>query len=90
MEGWVDIMYFGMDSVSIWTWIYYFFMILIGAFILINLTLAIILSKFNEGRSIVRIENLFLPPKQSLKFYYYYYYYYRYVVKGKKDHTRQG
>ena len=51
LEGWVDIMYFGMDSISIWTWIFYVFLILIGAFILINLTLAIILSKFNEGRA---------------------------------------
>ena len=51
LEGWVEIMYFGMDSLSAWCWIYFFFLIMFGSFILINLTLAVILSKFNEGRA---------------------------------------
>lgn len=51
LEGWVDIMYWGMDSVSPWVWVYFILMIMFGALILINLTLAVILSKFNEGRA---------------------------------------
>eukprot|EP00939_MAST-03C_sp_MAST-3C-sp1_P002275 g2275.t1 len=50
LEGWVDIMYWGMDSVSPWTWIYFILMIMFGAFILINLTLAVILSKYEESK----------------------------------------
>jgi hypothetical protein len=57
LEGWVDIMYWGMDSVSVWTWIFYIVLIIIGAFVLINLALAIILSKFNEGRAEILKEN---------------------------------
>jgi len=57
LEGWCEIMYWGMDSSSIWTWIYFFFLIMFGSFILINLTLAVILSKFNEGQAnVVREE----------------------------------
>ena len=47
----------GMDSVSMWTWIFFVFLILIGSFVIVNLTLAIILSKFNEGRAEMIREN---------------------------------
>ena len=46
-----------MDSVSMWTWIFFVFLILIGSFVIVNLTLAIILSKFNEGRAEMIREN---------------------------------
>jgi F0F1-type ATP synthase membrane subunit b/b' len=48
MEGWTDIMYKIFDAFSIFTVVYFIFLVFVGAFFLLNLTLAVIKAKFAE------------------------------------------
>jgi len=48
MEGWTAIMVPLMQSVGSWIFIYFYPIIFIGAFFLLNLTLAVIKAKFTE------------------------------------------
>ena len=48
MEGWTSIMVALMQSVGTWIFIYFYPIIFIGAFFLLNLTLAVIKAKFTE------------------------------------------
>ncbi len=48
MEGWTTIMVSLMGSVGTWIFIYFYPIIFIGAFFLLNLTLAVIKAKFTE------------------------------------------
>jgi len=48
MEGWTAIMVALMQSVGTWIFIYFYPIIFIGAFFLLNLTLAVIKAKFTE------------------------------------------
>ncbi len=48
MEGWTPIMVALMQSVGTWIFIYFYPIIFIGAFFLLNLTLAVIKAKFTE------------------------------------------
>jgi hypothetical protein len=48
MEGWTAIMVALMQSVGTWIVIYFYPIIFIGAFFLLNLTLAVIKAKFTE------------------------------------------
>lgn len=48
MEGWTSIMVALMQSVGTWIVIYFYPIIFIGAFFLLNLTLAVIKAKFTE------------------------------------------
>ncbi|XP_030839908.1 voltage-dependent T-type calcium channel subunit alpha-1I isoform X5 [Strongylocentrotus purpuratus] len=50
LEGWVDIQYHLQDVYSPWIWIYYVFLIIIGAFFLINLCLVVIATQFSETK----------------------------------------
>jgi hypothetical protein len=50
LEGWSDAMYYLVDAVGELVFIYFIFVIMIGAFILINLTLAVILSSFRQSK----------------------------------------
>jgi voltage-gated sodium channel type XI alpha len=50
LEGWTEIMYYTQDSSdSIFPCIYFIVMIIFGAFILLNLILAVIVNRFNEA-----------------------------------------
>ena len=51
MEGWTAIMVALMQSVGSWIFIYFYPIIFIGAFFLLNLTLAVIKAKFTEEMS---------------------------------------
>jgi hypothetical protein len=51
MEGWTAIMVALMQSVGTWIVIYFYPIIFIGAFFLLNLTLAVIKAKFTEEMS---------------------------------------
>lgn len=49
LEGWAQAMYDSQDSGGAWSWLFHVLMIVFGAFILMNLTLAIILTKFRDS-----------------------------------------
>lgn len=49
LEGWAQAMYDSQDSGGRWSWLFHVLMIVFGAFILMNLTLAIILTKFRDS-----------------------------------------
>ncbi|KAA0155090.1 hypothetical protein FNF31_06158 [Cafeteria roenbergensis] len=49
LEGWTSVMYSSMDTVGWWSVFYWVLLIVFGAFILTNLTLAVILTKFRES-----------------------------------------
>jgi hypothetical protein len=46
LEGWTEIMYDIFDAFSIFTAFYFIMLVFIGAFFLLNLTLAVIKAKF--------------------------------------------
>lgn len=48
LEGWTPIMVALMKSVGTWIFIYFYPIVFIGAFFLLNLTLAVIKAKFTE------------------------------------------
>ena len=48
MEGWSHVMYLTQQAVSYWAFLYFIPMILFGAYILLNLVLAVIVSKFRD------------------------------------------
>jgi hypothetical protein len=49
LEGWTPIMYLIFDAFSIYTVPYFIILVFIGAFFLINLTLAVIKAKFTDS-----------------------------------------
>ena len=51
MDGWTTLMYFSMETVSIYVFIYYILLVFIGAFFLLNITLAVIKLKFKESQA---------------------------------------
>lgn len=50
LEGWAQVMYWAQDATTVWCWPYFILLILFGAFILINLTLAVIMTKFRAAQ----------------------------------------
>ncbi|KAK7929578.1 hypothetical protein WMY93_005973 [Mugilogobius chulae] len=50
LEGWVDIMYYVMDAHSFYNFIYFFFLIIVGSFFMINLCLVVIATQFSETK----------------------------------------
>lgn len=46
LEGWTEIMYWIFDSFSVYTFLYFVVLVVVGAFFLLNLTLAVIKAKF--------------------------------------------
>ena len=42
LEGWTDIMYHTMDALTVWSWVYFVFMIVFGSFFAVNLALAVL------------------------------------------------
>jgi hypothetical protein len=65
MEGWTAIMVALMQSVGTWIFIYFYPIIFIGAFFLLNLTLAVIKAKFTEEMN-NKQENAGPPKKKKL------------------------
>ncbi len=65
MEGWTAIMVALMQSVGTWIFIYFYPIIFIGAFFLLNLTLAVIKAKFTEEMK-NKQENTGPPKKKKL------------------------
>jgi voltage-gated sodium channel len=52
IENWPDLMYDGM-KVHSWSWVYFVSYVLIAAFLLINMLLAVVISSIEEAREIV-------------------------------------
>ncbi|XP_019646539.1 PREDICTED: voltage-dependent T-type calcium channel subunit alpha-1G-like isoform X11 [Branchiostoma belcheri] len=50
LEGWVDIMYYIQDCHSVWNWVYFVILIVIGSFFMINLCLVVIATQFSETK----------------------------------------
>ena len=46
MEGWTEVMYHTMDAVSVWSWVYYVLIIILGSFFAVNLALAVLYVHF--------------------------------------------
>lgn len=51
MEGWTDIMYAIFSTFTIFTMVYFIVLVFVGAFFLLNLTLAVIKAKFTDSDS---------------------------------------
>ena len=49
LEGWSDTMHMIQDSFNFFGYIYFYFIVFIGTYLLMNLTLVINSSKFNES-----------------------------------------
>lgn len=57
LEGWSDLMYMFMDSENDWLPpLWFIILVIFGNYFLLNLTLAVILTKFNEARSEIRLQ----------------------------------
>ena len=54
LEGWTQMMYQTQDAFHQWAWSYWMPLVLVGSFILLNLTLAVILAKFHEAQELQR------------------------------------
>jgi voltage-dependent calcium channel L type alpha-1C/voltage-dependent calcium channel L type alpha-1D len=50
LEGWVEIMQYTQDAASEYSWIYFVALIFTGAFVLVNLLMAVIVMKFSEEK----------------------------------------
>ena len=50
LEGWVDIMNVGQDTGGAAMWIYFLLMIFLGSYIVLNLSMAVIVNKYQEGK----------------------------------------
>jgi hypothetical protein len=63
-EGWVDIQYFLMDSVGEWTGtLFMLFVMLGGSLLLMNVTLAVVYTCYNEQREVIlqrHLEQIYL------------------------------
>jgi len=49
MEGWTTVMYFVMDAVNPWAWVYFVLMIVFGSFFAVNLALAVLYVYFTDS-----------------------------------------
>ena len=54
LEGWTDIMYHTMDALTVWSWVYFVFMIVFGSFFAVNLALAVLYVFFRGERAHAR------------------------------------
>lgn len=50
LEGWVDIMSVGQDTEGPAMWVYFVLMIFLGSYIVLNLSMAVIVNKYQEGK----------------------------------------
>ena len=56
LEGWSEVMYMAQDAVSSSAWLYFLPMVVLGAFIMLNLVLAVIVTKFKEASAMLQEE----------------------------------
>lgn len=62
-EDWTDIMYTAMDSMP-WAWVYFISFVVMGAFVMINLFIGVVLNNLEEAK-LRRLDELQLPPSQT-------------------------
>lgn len=67
LEGWTKIMMYVQRSFDYMLWIYFVAIVFVGAFFLINLTLAVITIKFNEAQAEAKKEDELLLKKSRLR-----------------------
>ncbi|WP_445355135.1 ion transporter [Microbulbifer sp. EKSA008] len=62
-EDWTDIMYTAMDSMP-WAWLYFVSFVVMGAFVMINLFIGVVLNNLEEAK-LRRMDEMCLPPSQT-------------------------
>ena len=62
-EDWTDIMYTAMDSMP-YAWLYFVSFVVMGAFVMINLFIGVVLNNLEEAK-LRRLDELQLPPSQT-------------------------
>lgn len=62
-EDWTDIMYTAMDAMP-WAWVYFISFVVMGAFVMINLFIGVVLNNLEEAK-LRRLDELQLPPSQT-------------------------
>ncbi|KAM4726218.1 voltage-dependent T-type calcium channel subunit alpha-1I-like [Anableps anableps] len=50
LEGWTDIMYYVMDSLSSWSFIYFIFLTILGSFVIMNTCAIVIATHYSDAR----------------------------------------
>ncbi|MDP5208789.1 ion transporter [Microbulbifer sp. 2205BS26-8] len=62
-EDWTDIMYIAMEAMP-WAWVYFVSFVVMGAFVMINLFIGVVLNNLEEAK-LRRMDELRLPPSQA-------------------------
>ncbi|WP_444899167.1 ion transporter [Microbulbifer sp. VAAC004] len=62
-EDWTDIMYTAMDAMP-WAWLYFVSFVVMGAFVMINLFIGVVLNNLEEAK-LRRMDEMCLPPSQT-------------------------
>jgi voltage-gated sodium channel len=62
-EDWTDIMYTAMEVMP-WAWVYFVSFVVMGAFVMINLFIGVVLNNLQEAK-LRRLDELCLPPSQT-------------------------
>ncbi|KUJ82768.1 ion transporter [Microbulbifer flavimaris] len=62
-EDWTDIMYTAMEAMP-WAWVYFVSFVVMGAFVMINLFIGVVLNNLEEAK-LRRLDELQLPPSQT-------------------------
>lgn len=62
-EDWTDIMYTAMDTMP-WAWVYFISFVVMGAFVMINLFIGVVLNNLEEAK-LRRLDELQMPPSQT-------------------------
>ncbi|SEA40982.1 ion transporter [Microbulbifer marinus] len=62
-EDWTDIMYTAMETMP-WAWLYFVSFVVMGAFVMINLFIGVVLNNLEEAK-LRRLDELQLPPSQT-------------------------
>ncbi|WP_237064246.1 MULTISPECIES: ion transporter [Microbulbifer] len=62
-EDWTDIMYTAMEVMP-WAWLYFVSFVVMGAFVMINLFIGVVLNNLEEAK-LRRLDELQLPPSQT-------------------------
>ncbi|QFT53360.1 ion transporter [Microbulbifer sp. THAF38] len=62
-EDWTDIMYTAMDSMP-WAWLYFVSFVVMGAFVMINLFIGVVINNLEEAK-LRRMDEMCLPPSQT-------------------------
>ncbi|MCX2803017.1 ion transporter [Microbulbifer thermotolerans] len=63
LEDWTDVMYTAMESLP-WAWLYFVSFVVMGAFVMINLFIGVVLNNLEEAK-LRRLDELRLPPSHT-------------------------